>query len=124
MNRLAKRKFYMSIDTTFIGNDKKFYKTIKPYFSNVNPITDRLIFIQNDEIVSEDKMIAECLNSHFVNITNSLGLDPTFKCDTVYLDMEFQIDSAVLKYKEHSITSNIRNKAACASTFQFEHVNM
>ena len=68
-------------------------------------------------------MIAEWLNSSFVNITDSLDLDPTFKYDTVCLDMEFKIDSAILKYKEHSSTINIRNKAACASTFQFEHVD-
>ncbi len=49
---------------------KKFRKTVG------NPMTDKIILIENGEIISDDQMIAECLNDHFVNITDSLGLDP------------------------------------------------
>ncbi len=39
-------------------------------------MTDKIILIENGEIISDDQMMAEWLNDNFVNITDSLGLDP------------------------------------------------
>ena len=67
-------------------------------------------------------MIAECFNDHFVNITDSLGLDPTFRDDLECQDLEIKIDRATEKYKELASIIEIKNRK-CTSTFSFEHVN-
>ena len=54
-------------------NDKKFWRAVKPVFSNGDRMGDKIILIENGEVVSDDKIIAECLNTHFVNITDSLA---------------------------------------------------
>ena len=76
MNRKAKRDFYHSVDINAINNEKKFWKAVKPMFSSGNPMGEKIILIEEGEVISDDKVIAECLNLHFVNITDSLGLDP------------------------------------------------
>ena len=85
-------------------------------------MTDKIILIERGEIISNDQMIAECFNDHFVNITESLGLDPTFRDDLECQDLEIKIDRATEKYKEHASIIAIKNRK-CTSTFSFEHVN-
>ena len=46
LNKEAKRKFYQSLDANSVDNDKKFWKTVKPMFSNGNPMTDKIILIE------------------------------------------------------------------------------
>ena len=46
LNREAKRKFYQSLDANSVDNDNKFWKTVKPMFSNGNPMTDKIILIE------------------------------------------------------------------------------
>ena len=85
-------------------------------------MTDKIILIERGEIISNDQMIAECFNDHFVNITDSLGLDPTFRDDLECQDLQIKIDRATEKYKEHASIIAIKNRK-CTSTFSFEHVN-
>ena len=48
---------------------------------------EKIILIEIGEVVSDDKIIAECLNTHFVNITDSLGIDPSFKINETDLSI-------------------------------------
>ena len=79
MNRNAKQDFYNSVNVNTIDNDTKFWKAVKPMFSNENPMGNKIVLIKDDNIISDDKVIAESFNSHFVTKTDYLGLDPTFQ---------------------------------------------
>ena len=47
-------------------------------FSNSNQVGEKLVLIHGGKITSDDAMIVECFNSHFLTITDSLGLDHKF----------------------------------------------
>ena len=80
MNRKAKFDFYSSIEPRSIDTDKKFWKMVKPMFPNRNEMGEKIVLTEGI-VISDDAMIAECLNSHFINITDSLELNPMFeKC--------------------------------------------
>eukprot|EP00794_Sanderia_malayensis_P018339 gene18339-20183_t len=79
MNKNAKREYYRSIQAKSIENDKKFWKTIKPLFSNVNPMSEKINLIENGKILSNDEEIAECFNEYFINITDEMDIDPSLK---------------------------------------------
>ena len=36
---------------------------------------EKIVLVEEGQVLSDYKVIAECLNSHFVNITDSLGLE-------------------------------------------------
>ena len=56
-------------------DNKKFWKTIKPCFSDKSKNSERIILIENDEIVMEDGKVALTLNTFFSNIvTTSLNI--------------------------------------------------
>ena len=62
LNTRTKRTYYKSIQAKSIDNDKKFWKTVKPLFSNTNPMSEIITLIENGKILSNDKEVAECFN--------------------------------------------------------------
>ena len=79
-------------------------------FSNADPMGDKLILIEDGEVVSDDEIIAECLNTQLVNITNSLGLNLSFKNNETDFSTEESIDIAIAKYNNHpSIAATGKN---------------
>ena len=49
MNKNAKRDYYKGISPKSIDNDRKFWKMVKPMFSKVNPISDKIILIEDEK---------------------------------------------------------------------------
>ena len=76
LNIQAKRQSFTSIQSKTMDNDKKFWKTVKPLFSNKNPMSEKITLIEDGRILSNDVGVAECFNEYFCNITDSLAIDP------------------------------------------------
>ena len=110
MNRKAKRDFFHSLEANRIDNDKKFWKVVKPTFSNSDPMGEKLTLIENGENMLDDKAIAECLHSHFVSITDSLGQNTSFKSSETDLSVDDRVDMATDKYKSHPSITNIKKR--------------
>ena len=122
MNRKAKFDFYRSIEPRSIANEKTFWKAVKPMFSNGNPMGEKIVLIEDEVIISDDAMIAECFNSHFVNITDSLGLDPMFKQIPNCIELDEKVEVALMKYRNHPSIIAIKHKVRYEKKFQFYHV--
>ena len=71
---------------------------------------------ENGEIVSDDKAIAECLNCHFVSITDSLGLNASFKSSETDSSVDDSVDMAIDKYKSHPSITNINGELRCTNS--------
>ena len=78
---------------------ENFWKMVKPTFSNVNPMSDKIILIEDEKVITDDTEIAESFNTYFLNITDSLGL--TFPEDSFTKDLDTMVTNAVEKYKNH-----------------------
>ena len=59
--RNEKKNYYGNIDITKITDNKKFWKTIKPLFSNKTNNSDKITLIKNNDIISENTDVAENL---------------------------------------------------------------
>ena len=86
---------------------QKMLEGVQPnILQNGDSMRGKFIFFENVEVMSDDKAIAKCLNSHFVNITDSLGLNSSFKSNGADLTLDSRIDIVIAKYKNHpSITA-------------------
>ena len=73
-------------------------------------------------IISDDSMIAECFNSHFVNITDSLGLDPMFKQVSSSIELDENVKFSLMKCSNHPSIITIKHKVSYEQKFQFSHV--
>ena len=103
---------------------KNFGEQSSQFFQMVTQMGDKIILIENGEVVSDDKIIAVCLSTHFVNITDSLGIDPSFKINETDLSIEESIDMALAKYKNHPNIAAIKKKYKVSRKFEFNNVDL
>ena len=75
--RQTKEKYFSDINVKSISDNKKFWKTIKPFFSNKGLNTNNMMLVEDNEIVREEEIIANIMNNYFTNITTHLKLKPT-----------------------------------------------
>ena len=85
---------------------------------------EKIVLIEDDIIISDDQVIAESLNSHFVNITDSLGLEQTFRNVRIHKSMDKNIETAVIKYKNHPSIVAIKRKVNMNHAVEFKYVNL
>ena len=60
-----------------ISDNKKFWNTIKPLFSNKRLNSNKLMLIENDKLISEEPLLARTINEYFIIITKNLNLKPS-----------------------------------------------
>ena len=54
-----RKKYYANINLNDITDNKKFWQTVKPLFSNKEQNCKKITLVNNEDIVSEDVDIAE-----------------------------------------------------------------
>ena len=59
-----------------------------------------------------------------MNITDSLGIDPSFKDYGIDVSLENKVDIATGKYKNHPSIIAIRSKVPIEKKFEFSYVNL
>ena len=72
--RKAKRSYYGNLDDKKIVENKTFWKTIKPYFTDKGINHDNITLVENEETVSDNKEISETLNKFFSEVVANLNL--------------------------------------------------
>ena len=69
-----KKEYFENINVKDINDNKKFWKTIKPFFSNKGLNTNKLMLIENNNLISEESVLANTMNQYFTNITKQLNI--------------------------------------------------
>ena len=69
-----KKKFYNNIDISLVTDNKKFWQTVRPLFSEKHFSKRKLILVEDDNIVSKDSAVAETMNTFFSNIVQNLDI--------------------------------------------------
>ena len=69
-----RKNFYANLNLTDITDNRKFWKTIKPLFSNKEPNKKKITLVKENEIISKDEEISETFNSFFKNAVKSLDI--------------------------------------------------
>ena len=47
---------------------------MNPFFSNVNPMSEKVILVDGEKIIADDTNIVQFFNAYFINTTESLRL--------------------------------------------------
>ena len=77
--RAKKNKYYKDLDVTLITDNKKFWKTVKPLFSDKIRNQSKIILVENDKVIFDDRQVAEIFNNYFPTVTNTLGITENLK---------------------------------------------
>ena len=126
MNKFAKTEFYVqkrSLDVSNLTNDTPFWKTFKPLFSNKSgSVSQKVTLVENESIISCERQIAECFNHYFINITDSVPIEPYVTIPS-YVPLRDPIIGALRKYENHPSVVLIKNNIQCSQPFEFQPIS-
>ena len=66
--RKTKRSYYSNLNEKNVIDNRKFWKTVKPMFSNKFVNSEKIALVDDDKIITNNKEIAKVLNNFFSNI--------------------------------------------------------
>ena len=86
-----------------VNDNKMFWKTVKPRFSNKCKTANTIILTEGDMIIKNEKLIADTFNNYFADITKTLKLKkhPNFDGQSLFSITDyFKNNESVIKIKE------------------------
>ena len=121
--RKEKKKYYNNLDLKIFEDNKKFWRRVKPIFSNKqNSLQNYIIIVEKETITSEDSEIAEKLNNFFIEAVESLEIE----CFAPDLDDNIHttnIDEIINRYARHSSILKIKENVKMEEKFLFNNTS-
>ena len=100
--RQTKEKYFSDINVKSISGNEKFWKTIKPFFSNKGLNANNMMLVEDNKIVCEEEIIANIMSSYFKNIITHLKLKPT------KTDLKVNLESIIDTFRNHESVQRIK----------------
>ena len=97
--RQAKRNFYENLDPNLITDNRKFWKQVKPFFSDKTPKNTNIMLLEVDKIITEPAC-AEIFNNYFSDAVSKLDIDQSLHVISV-TNSDHPVDRAIEIYKNH-----------------------
>ena len=86
-----------------VSDNKLFWKSIKPFFSDKRPSSSTITLVEGNDIVRNKEEIADIMNDYFINVTRTLNLNKYFSTsnsDPSKLGSHISINLVHEKYPE------------------------
>ena len=122
--RKSKKKYYENLDERNLIDNKLFWKTIKPSFSDKIVTRDSRHLTENGEVVKTELETAETLNNFFGNVTKSLMIPKYNEYDPSTDRVKNRTIRAILKYRNHPSILAIRVQKKAQINFCFKEVSI
>ena len=120
-----RRLFYKNLRVSSITDNKKFWKTIKPLFSAKTPKTTSINLVEDKNIISNDKEVAETLNTFFKKAVANLEIEENKYLLTKTENHEIDNINDILKrFKFHPSVLKIKERVSINSSFSFSSVSL
>ena len=107
-----------------LTDNRKFWRTVKPLFSDKIQTSTAITLLENDELVNENKVVANIFNHYFVRITDSLNIpivSENLRPTTQIID---PLDVALTKCKFHPSVKLINERVQVKQRVKFQHISL
>ena len=96
--RKARKEYFDNLDLRHVTDNKNFWETVKPLFTDKEMNHDKIILVEDDEIISENKQISDSLNNFLADAIINLNIpqyeDPNSNTNgSIKSDRKMQIPS-------------------------------
>ena len=108
--RKSKREYFGNLNEKSLCDNKKFWSVVKPLLSNKVVSNEKIILVENDKIVENDKKSATVLNRFFSNIIKSLGIPQYKDAEPVGRNISDPVLKAIIKYRSHPSIKAIKEQ--------------
>ena len=117
--RKTKRNFYNNLNVNKITDNKSFWKTVKPSFTEKTLKDEKIVLVENDTTFSEENEIAEIFRSYFDGIVDGLNIK---RCE-ISKDHSDPILNAIKTFEKHPSILKIK-KLNSGCRFSFKNVSL
>ena len=124
-NRLYKRErrqFYSQLNLNNITDNKKFWSTVNPLFSNRGGIKNNIVLVNGDKIISDDAEVAQTFNDFFKNCVNSLNITENRSLITETNETLDRVDESIKRFENHPSIRTIKENVEIHQRFSFSEV--
>ena len=135
--RPEEKNFFNNISTRDITDNKTFWKTVKPLFTDKIQTKSKTTLIEkkvvsgvgqeqivSEKVISEDQAVAEVFNKFFINIVLNLKIPTNHNYDTDFLVTNDQVANALNTFRNHPSIIMIKNKRKANQCFSFWSSNI
>ena len=122
--RREKRNYYNNLDISLVTDNKKFWKTVKPFFSDKLQTNNKIVLIEDETIISNDVEVAETMNEFFITVTDSLGINENSNYESTTGGITDPVDEAVFKISNHPSILKIKDHCQNAGSFHFQKISL
>ena len=126
-NRLCKRekkKFYNNLNLNEITDNKKFWKTMKPFFGDKGGSKDQIVLVEGDKILNKDAEIAQTLNDFFDDAVRSLGISERKMLLNEIIETQGRVMDAIKMYESHPSILKIKENVVVETKFSFSPISI
>ena len=108
MLRKNKRHFFGKLDHRVVSDNRKFWKTVGPLFSEKAFHKESIILNKTSKTISNNEELAETFNKHFSKLVESLDIDKTLTSNIASSDITDPVFNAIKKYENHPSIKKIK----------------
>ena len=119
----AKKDHFANLDITFVIDDKKFWQTVKPLFSNKVKSKTVIKLVENYVMIEDQSEKAKHFYKYFVNIVKKVGILKEEQTTYSATNQLSEVETAIIKYKNHpsikAITDIMEKQGKPTFNFKF-----
>ena len=120
-----RKRFFNNLNPSFFTDNKLFWKTNKPFFSNEVNYGSQIKLVEKDEVLQDDDLIAKELNKFFKNAVSTLNIKGNrFITNRSSNGITDPVDKAIDKYKFHLSIFLIQKHLKNHDIFSFKTVEI
>ena len=118
----AKTEYFANFNMKMINDNKQFWKIMKTKFC----INQKIVLVEKNEIIKDNKQNAEIMNSYFINVAKNLNI-PEFTTEKIpentIIECFDPIDCIIHEYSKHPSILEINDTTTPLETFSFNKIN-
>ena len=115
--------YYSNLDLKNYTDNKKLWKTMKPFLTDKGVNSQKISLIENEKILSTDVDVAETLNSYFSEATKSQSINENSYILNKTINITDPIDVAVKKFESHPSILRM-NENVYMTSFTFNTITL
>ena len=111
------------MDVNNFTDNKKFWNTVKPLFSNCGGGSQKITLVKDEKIISNDGEVAEAFNQYFKSSVESLDLTENNILQNSTGNLNDPVEIALKKFESHPSILEIKRVVDTDSKFAFSKVS-
>ena len=119
--KLSKKKFYNNLNPKFITDNKKFWKCIKPLFSDKQRNNHNITLVSGEQIITNDGVIAQTIALELaLEVLNIKG--PSMITSSKNHQKICKISNIIKRYEQHPSLIKTKENVNIAERFSFDRI--